>query len=237
MASIMTGPSIPLRIRRLCTLGLHLSHPTPLQVRNATTSSLPKGTASPPRRAVTVVSDTGRVPWQQLSIGEKAARTTQQSFNLLIVLLGIVATGGVATVLYLEVFSTDSKTAVFNRAADRVRKDPQCIEVLAGRGKGKSIEAYGEASWSRWARNRFIASRTETDRVGTTHMHMHFNVSGPLASGVVNLHMTRKEDEKEFRYQYLALDVPGQDRVWLENADKGKLDKRSQGKMFGVRWW
>jgi len=184
-----------------------------------------------------VVSDNGQVPWKQLSVGEKAARTTQQSFNFLIVLAGVGLTLGVGTVLWLEVFSSDSKTAVFNRAADRVRRDERCIEFLAGRGHGREIEAYGEASWSRWARNRFIASRTETDKIGTTHMHMHFNVSGPLASGVVNVHMTKGKDDRDFRYQKLVLDVPGKDRVFLENADKGKLDKRASGKMFGVRWW
>lgn len=127
------------------------------QIRAATTSSLPNGSKPPPRRAVTVVSDTGRVPWKELSVGEKAARTTQQSMNLGIVLLGVGMTVGVATVLYLEVFSSDSKTAVFNRAADRVRKDDRCIQLLAGRGHGREIQAYGENSWSRWARNRFIA--------------------------------------------------------------------------------
>lgn len=68
-------------------------------------------------------------------------------------------------------------------------------------------------------------------------MHMHFYTTGPLASGTVNVHMTRKRDESDFQYHMLALDVPGHERVWLENAEKGKLDKRSQGKMFGVKWF
>ena len=190
------------------------------------------------RRAVTVVNDTGRVPWQQLSMGEKAARTTQQTFNVGLVLLGIAATGGVATVLWLEVFSTDSKTAVFNRAADRVRKDPKCLELLAGEGlhSKKEIKAYGEPSWSRWARNRMIASRLEKDRAGIEHLHMHFYVEGPQAKGTVNLHMTKGPGEKNFEYRMLALDVPGKQRFYLENADEKKLDQRKQGKMFGVRW-
>lgn len=128
------------------------------QFRAATTSSLPHGTSSTSsRRSVTLTSDTGSVPWGQLSAREKLARTTQQSFNLGLILLGLGMTGGVATVLYLEVFSGDSKIAVFNRTADRIKKDERCIELLAGRGKGREIQAYGEASWSRWARNRFIA--------------------------------------------------------------------------------
>lgn len=157
---------------------------TPLTVvqrrcRNASssssTSSLPKDAASSSRRrAVTIVNDTGAVPWKELSLGEKAARTTQQSFNLGIVLLGVGLTGAVATVLWLEVFSTDSKTAYFNRAADRIRADPQCRKLLTGdeRASKRDIEAHGEPSWSRWARNRVIASRLETDRAGVEHLHM-----------------------------------------------------------------
>lgn len=210
----------------------------PCQVRPATTSSFPNQTSPSKRRAVTVINDTGRVPWTQLSLGEKAARTTQQTFNVGLVLLGLGLTGAVATVLWLEVFSTDSKTAVFNRAADRVRKDSRCLELLAGPGihNKREINAYGEPSWSRWARNRTIASRVEKDRAGIDHLHMHFYVEGPAAKGTVNLHMTRGPGEKEFEYRMLALDVPGKQRLYLENADAAKLDQRKQGRMFGVRW-
>jgi import inner membrane translocase subunit TIM21 len=211
-----------------------LSNPLkPRLIRNASTTQSPSR-----RRAVTVVNDTGRVPWQQLTIGEKAARTTQQTFNVGLVLLGILATGGVATVLWLEVFSTDSKTAIFNRAADRVRKDSTCLELLAGEGphSKRDVKAYGEPSWSRWARNRTIASRLEKDRAGVEHLHMHFYVEGEKAKGTVNLHMTRQPGEKEFEYRMLALDVPGKQRYYLENADAKMVDQRKQGKMFGVSW-
>ena len=45
-----------------------------------------------PRKKVTVINDDGRVPWAQLTAREKVARTTQQSFNLAIVVAGLVAT-------------------------------------------------------------------------------------------------------------------------------------------------
>jgi import inner membrane translocase subunit TIM21 len=144
-------------LRPLYQQSLRANLISPSTIRTATTSSLPKSGAPPPRRAVTVVSDTGQIPWKQLSVGEKAARTTQQSFNLLIVLTGVVLTVGVGAALWLEVFSSESKTAVFNRTADRIRRDERCIEALAGRGHGREIEAHGQDSWSRWARNRFIA--------------------------------------------------------------------------------
>lgn len=204
--------------------------------RPATTSSSTYDTSR--RRSVTVVNDTGRVPWQDLSFTEKAARTTQQTFNAGLIAIGVLATGAVATVLYLEVFSTDSKTAIFNRAADRVRGDAKCIALLAGEEghhSKKEISAYGEPSWSRWARNRTIASRLEKDRAGVEHLHMHFYVEGPTAKGTVNVHMSRGPKEKEFEYRLLALDVPGKQRLYLENAD-AKIDQRRQGKMFGVRW-
>ncbi len=66
----------------------------------------------------------------------------------------IAKQGGVVTVLYLEVFSTDSKTTQFNRAVDRIKKDPRCLELL---GSAKKIKAYGEPTSNRWARNRPLA--------------------------------------------------------------------------------
>lgn len=208
-------------------------------VRLATSSPLPDESTVSRRRAVTVVNDTGRVPWSQLTLGERAARTTQQGFNFGLVLLGIGLTGAVGYVLYTEVFSTDSKTALFNRAADRVRKDPKCIELLAGTDRQytkRDIRAFGEPSWSRWARNRTIASRHQTDKMGVEHTYMHFFVEGPAAKGTVQVHVSRGPGQKDFEYRLLALDVTGKQRYYLENADGAKLDQRKQGKMFGVRW-
>ncbi|THX74103.1 hypothetical protein D6D04_08135 [Aureobasidium pullulans] len=207
------------------------------QLRTATSSST-SSASEPARKSVTIANDTGRVPWSELSWKERGARTTQQSANFAVVILGLVMTGGVATVLWLEVFSSDSKTAVYNRAFERVRTDPKCIDILAGRGKGGEIEAWGENAVrnSRFARDH-ISSKSETDGIGTTHMRMHFHVGGSLAVGTVNVHMTKRRDESDFKYHHLALDVPGHERIWLENAEAWKLDKRASGKMFGVRWW
>ena len=58
------------------------------QSRHASTTS------GPSRRAVTVTTDDGRYNWNELSRGEKAARGTQQTFNFLLVSLGLVGTVG-----------------------------------------------------------------------------------------------------------------------------------------------
>jgi len=55
--------------------------------------------------------------------------------------------------------------------------------------------------------------------------------------GTVFVHMTQRPEDSKYEYYSLAVDVPGHERIWLENVEAGKLDKRSQGKMFGVRWW
>jgi len=62
-------------------------------------------------------------------------------------------------------------------------------------------------------------------------------MEGPLDKGVVNLHMIKRPSDSEFIYKYLALDVKGRARVYLENADTA-LDSpaKSKTKLFGVNW-
>ncbi|KAK0118294.1 mitochondrial import inner membrane translocase subunit tim21 [Cadophora gregata] len=199
-----------------------------------TTSTTPR----PKRKTVTPFNDDGRVAWGELSTGEKAARTTQQTFNFSFILLGAVLTGGVAYVMYTEVFSLDSKTVHFNKAVNKVKKDARCTDLL---GDSKKITAYGEPTWNKWARARPIASTTRKDQYGREHLIMHFNVEGPLNKGVVNLHKvkpsTESESGGEYVYKYLTLDVKGHQRIYLENADAA-LDSpaKSKGKLFGISW-
>ncbi|KAF4629319.1 hypothetical protein G7Y89_g8828 [Cudoniella acicularis] len=185
--------------------------------------------SQPRRKAVTAFNDDGRVAWGDLSAREKAARTTQQTFNFGMILVGAILTGGVVYVMYTEVFSPESKTRHFNLAVDQVKKDPRCTDLL---GNSKKITAYGEPTWNKWARARPIASRVETDRRGIEHLIMHFNVEGPLNKGVVNLHMTRRSNEHEFVYKYLALDVKGHQRIYLENEDTAPDGSAKKSKLI-----
>ncbi|OAX84706.1 hypothetical protein ACJ72_00927 [Emergomyces africanus] len=204
----------------------------------ATQNSL-GGTSSPSnagraRKQITVTSDDGRVHWGELSTKEKAARATQQSANFLIIVIGAVMTGTVFTLLYKEVFAPDSKTRNFNRAADRIKEDPKCIELL---GDSKKIRAYGETSWNKWTRNRPIATTVEKDRIGRDHMRMNFNVSGPRNDGVVSVHLIKNPETREFEYNILALDVKGHQRYYLENAEATKnAAKKTATRIFGIQW-
>ena len=138
--------------------------------RHYTTSDSPGVQKTPTRKQVTIRNDDGRVEWKELTIGEKAARTTQQTFNFGVILAGLAGTvcnsreNGSPTTdleqitvgyfLYTEVFASDSKTRIFNRAVDRVRADPQALELLGSREK---IRAFGEPTSNKWSRNRLLA--------------------------------------------------------------------------------
>ncbi|OGE53696.1 hypothetical protein PENARI_c007G01589 [Penicillium arizonense] len=192
----------------------------------------PRPTGTSRKKSITVLSDDGRVQWGDLSGGEKVARATQQSFNFVIVLAGAVLTGGVFTLLYLELFSPNSKTWQFEKAVERIKDDPECIKLLGDR---REIKAYGENTWSRWARNRPIATTVEKDRLGREHLRMNFHVEGPLNSGVVIVHMMKPLDKSNLEYQLLALDVKGHSRVVLEKASE-KPNVASTLKLFGMQW-
>ncbi|KKZ63798.1 hypothetical protein EMCG_01902 [[Emmonsia] crescens] len=202
--------------------------------QNSLGGTLPSSNAGKPRKQITVTSDDGRVRWGELSKREKAARATQQSANFLIIVIGAVMTGTVFTLLYKEVFASDSKTRNFNRAVDRVKEDPRCIELL---GDSKKIRAYGETSWNKWTRNRPIATTVEKDRVGREHMRMNFNVSGPRNDGVVIVHLIKNPKTHEFEYNILALDVKGHQRHYIENTEATKSGaKKAATKIFGIQW-
>ncbi|KAK5660468.1 hypothetical protein OQA88_13015 [Cercophora sp. LCS_1] len=187
------------------------------------------------RRAVTPLNDDGRVPWTDLSAGEKTGRAVQQTFNFGMVIVGMVLTGGVGYFLYQEVFSADSKTAYFNRAVDRIKQDPRCLALL---GDSKKITAYGEETFNKWRRARPIASTHTKDGQGNDHLMIHFNVQGPKGVGVVQMHLIRKAGQEDFQYKYFFVDVRGHQRIYLENADAALAAKggKKEFKLFGVKW-
>ncbi|KAL2255550.1 hypothetical protein VTK26DRAFT_3143 [Humicola hyalothermophila] len=196
------------------------------------------------RRAVTPFNDDGHVPWSELSATEKTGRAAQQTFNFGLVVLGLALTGGVGWALYSEVFSPDSKTTYYNRAVNRIRADPRCLELLVGPGSGvgkdagRKIEAYGEETHNKWRRARPIASTTTKDAQGNEHLMIQFNVKGPAGIGRVNMHLIKRPGHGEYEYKYFFVDVRGHRRIYLENADaaRPKSGERKGFKLFGVNW-
>ncbi|KAG5937635.1 hypothetical protein E4U53_008162 [Claviceps sorghi] len=204
----------------------HRSHAT----HNKPTSSV---SLNSKRRSVTPFNDDGNVPWNQLSAAEKTARATQQTFNFGLIMVGLVLTGAVGYFMWTDVFAPDSKTNQFNRAVDRIKKDPRCIEVL---GESKQIIAHGEETANKWRRARPVVSTERTDQQGNQHLVMHFHVDGPVRDGIVQLHMVRHRGQSDYEYKYLFLDVKGHERIYLENAASSGNPVKRQLSFFGVKW-
>ncbi|KAK3187397.1 mitochondrial import inner membrane translocase subunit tim21 [Lecanicillium sp. MT-2017a] len=187
----------------------------------------------PKRRGITPFNDDGFVPWNELSASEKAARATQQSFNFGLVIVGLVLTGGVGYFLWTDVFSPDSKTAQFNRAIDKIKKDPRCLELF---GDAKKIIAHGDETANKWRRARPLASSERTDQQGNQHLLMHFHVDGPLNNGTAQMHMVKPRGHHDYEYKYLYVEVKGHERIYLENADVSGGSGKKQLSLFGVKW-
>lgn len=68
---------------------LHLRSYATQQTSLGTTAT---GANKPKHKRVTVFNDDGRIPWGQLTRSEQVARTTQQSFNFTLVIVGGLAT-------------------------------------------------------------------------------------------------------------------------------------------------
>jgi import inner membrane translocase subunit TIM21 len=112
-----------------------------------------------------------------------------------------------------------------------VRADPRCQKLL---GDSAHIAAYGESSWSRLARNRYVSHHEETDRWGTEHLRFRFYVEGPKGQGAVHVHLVKKPSQSDFEYAELGVDVKGHQRIDLISGEKnGKVAP----KIFGARWW
>ena len=185
----------------------------------------------PRRRAVTPFNDDGRVPWGQLSPAEKVARTAQQSFNFTLIACGFAAAVVVVTLLYTDVFSPSSHISQYNYAVDRIKRDQKCQELL---GSGRSISALGPPTGTSWIRQRPKA-QVETDKFGTERMKMQIKLKGDKGEGILDIYMVRRVDENKWGWGHLFLDVPGQERLWLEKPG-GEAKKKEPGTFMGIKW-
>jgi mitochondrial import inner membrane translocase subunit TIM21 len=67
---------------------------------------------------------------------------------------------------------------------------------------------------------------------------MHFNIEGPKGTGSVHIHLIKYRGHSDFQYQYFFVDIPGQQRIYLENADAStaKSGEGKKTKLFGIKW-
>lgn len=87
-AHLWAANTAPVAVRSACARSSELGR------SYATHSDLGRGpsTSAKSRKNITVLSDDGRLQWEDLSGREKMSRATQQSFNFMVVLAGAVLT-------------------------------------------------------------------------------------------------------------------------------------------------
>jgi len=97
---------------------------------------------------------------------------------------------------------------------------------------GLDLSAHGEATHSRWQKNRPIATQKTLDKANREHLLMRYHVDGELASGIAHLDMVQDSDGN-FQYHYLFVEVPelGK-RVYV--IDNRPQQKSSSGGIFGI---
>jgi import inner membrane translocase subunit TIM21 len=135
--------------------------------------------------------------------------------------------------MYTQVFSRHSHTNHFNHAVKRIKTNPECTDLL---GPPESIAAYGHTiqRWRRQAGPTPYISETKDPKTGIQQLRMRFLVKGSKGEGWVTLHMQWDENDMEYRYLLLSLDVEGHGRIILEGAKAST--PRSSGTLFGIKW-
>ena len=143
----------------------------------ATQSSLGSSTSTKTvsRRAVTVTSDDGRYDWNELSRGEKAARTTQQTFNTLLVAAGL---GGTACIPLREwvdanVVSASSPTSSTKNSSLQTAR---LYSSTTPSTESKLLQSAG-SYWGRRTRSSLTASLHRTNGPGLAHLRIRWRLT------------------------------------------------------------
>lgn len=172
----------------------------------ATSNTLAGTTKTSSRKQVTIGNDDGRVPWGQLSPGEKAARTTQQTFNFGVILagaIGLVRRRFVSLCVILIQTRPLLATISTSMSSPPTVKPDTSIERLTGseltlvhsvclglvkrsahlvnpqQASGPGIDQLRKQEHYTYHTKRLrlgSSSSTYTDRTGIEHFQMHFNV-------------------------------------------------------------
>ncbi|KAI8149606.1 TIM21-domain-containing protein [Fennellomyces sp. T-0311] len=142
--------------------------------------------------------------WKDLSTPQKVVAASKVTVDLGVILTGLAVTSALLYFVGSELFGSDSTTAIFNDAVDRIRDHPELSGLL-----GSPIKGHGEPSRNRMKRNRRIHHQIVEDGQGNPHLFMRFYVEGPENQGTAMLEMI-KDEKGSWQYKQLFCDVPGQ---------------------------
>ncbi|CDS07571.1 hypothetical protein LRAMOSA01520 [Lichtheimia ramosa] len=159
---------------------------------------------SQPQRAAprsSLISQKTAKEWKELSTPQKVVAASKATVNVGVILAGVAVTGSLLFLIGKELFGSDSTTAIFSDAVDRINAHQEVSELL-----GKPIKAHGEPSRKR---NRRVQHQIVEDGQGNPHLFMRFYLEGQDNRGTALLEMI-KDESGSWQYKRLLVDVPGQ---------------------------
>jgi len=240
--------SPPLLIQR-CTIILPILASTPrlyssLSSSNTSNSTSQIPTPGPfPNPTNTSLSQTTKEkPWSQLTAWSRVKRSTRNTADFSIILLGGLLVIGVFTSLYTDIFNPNSKWSWFSHSVSLIKSDPRCLALL---GRADKLVAHGDVGGGRggWGKHdRGINATEETDAAGTQHIKMVFTVEGERNVGRVHAHVVKRKGDGEWKYELLCVDVKGEKTVFLEDnrsafgLERGARSMAPAKKFLGIQW-
>lgn len=155
------------------------------------------------RKSVSVSNGNDKQLSEHVKVTERIKQGTKDATNISVILLGLGVTGFIFFVVFKELFSSKSPSAVFSTALRKCKQDPRVTEAL-----GEPIKGHGEMN-SR-GRARHVTS-VEYENNGKTYMRVKFYLKGSKGHKATVQCETRKDSPKShFRYLFVQLDYSNQ---------------------------
>lgn len=155
------------------------------------------------RKSVTLSSDKGKQLSEHVKVTERIKQGTKDATNISVIILGLGVTGFIFFVVFKELFSSKSPSAVFSTALKKCKQDPRVTEAL-----GEPIKGHGEMNSRGRARH---VSSVEYENNGKTYMRVKFYLKGSKGHTATVQCETRKDSPKShFRYLFVQMDYSNQ---------------------------
>ncbi|TDL28783.1 hypothetical protein BD410DRAFT_893722 [Rickenella mellea] len=128
--------------------------------------------------------------WDELSRGEKVARTAARSTNYTVILFGAGLTAILAYALTSELFSRNSPTVLYGEACERIKTSSKVAQYLQS---PLSFHNNPPSSTRPRHRNHHVSSHIAVDSSGREHLLLNFYVRGSAPG-------SSREDSKDDSY-------------------------------------
>ncbi|PAA90373.1 hypothetical protein BOX15_Mlig003608g1, partial [Macrostomum lignano] len=153
--------------------------------------------------------------YANLTPAQKVVEGSKDFGYTLVVLAGVLVTGGLFYALWRELYSSESPTALQSLATERCLQDPQVQAAL-----GEPIRSHGDGS-SRRSRSRVHSEESLDSETGQRVMSLRFHLVGQFNRADVYAQGVKAED-KSWQLKLLVVELQQYPKrvIVLEKPDK-----------------